>query len=328
MQFRICHLIGIAAACGLLACGGGDDDPVDPVPVLEAIPPTQTELVASGNFEGPMDAVSSPDGETFYFSAHLKNPGAAETTAALFSVPSAGGTAQIMSNEAVLENPSGLVMSCDGTTLYIAELSYQSADAELEEDEDKSALYTLDIASQTLTPLTHEGIGEAAGLAFDKGCESLYVTGYTLTGQPALFTLPPAGGTAAVVVQGEPLQSPSGVYVDGNNVAWVMDHQPSEQLGGALFSVQPSGETGVVLDGLSISEPAGVSLVAGGDIAVIPSRDIDGNGQLLTVSTSDGQKTTTVAAADILEPAGIRTASQKSIMAVVDADGDAIYRAQ
>lgn len=326
---RPSHVIGLVAACGLAACGGDSTPPT---------PPTQTTLVTSGsaegsgNFEGPMDAVSSPDGSTFFFSAHQTDaPADAESTAAIYKVAASGGNAEILTSGGQLEDPSGLLMSCDGSTLYIADLSYQHEDAELEleedDDSDKSALYTLDLATNDLTPLTHTNIGEAAGLAFDSECKTLYVSGYTAAGVPALFTLSPEGGAASVVAQGQPLESPSGVYVDVDHVAWVMDHQPSVQLGGALFAIQPDGTASVVVDGLTISEPAGVSLVSKGDIAVIPSRDVDGNSQLFTVSTSTGESTI-VAAPEMSEPAGIRTATQASVMVVVDTDGDAIYSAQ
>ncbi|MCG8416499.1 MAG: hypothetical protein MJE77_00990 [Proteobacteria bacterium] len=323
---RANHCLALLAASGLAACGGGGS-PDSTNPIIP-VAPSQATMVASGSFEGPMDAVASPDGSTFYFSAHHRDaPADAVSTAAIFAVPSSGGSAQVLASGAPLEDPAGLVMSCDGNTLYVADLSYLADDAADQDDADKSALYTLDLTSGTLTPLSHDGIAEAAGLAFDSECSTLYVTGYTPSGKPALFTLAPEGGRAAIVTQGEPLESPSGVYVDTDRVAWVMDQLPSIHLGGALFAVQPDGTAAVVADGLTISEPAGVSLVAGGEIAVIPSHDLDDNGQLLAIDTKSGDRTT-LSTPDILEPAGIRTATNAPVMAVVDSDGDAIYRAE
>ena len=79
--------------------------------------------------------------------------------------------------------------------------------------------------------------------------------------------------------------------------------------------------------GLPGGEPAGVSLVAGGRIAVIPTRDEDGGGLLRTIDTATGDETV-VEVPEMAEPAGIRTATQAPVMAVVDADGDTIYRAE
>ena len=319
---RSFHVFSMAATLGLAACGG-DDNPTQP------IAPTQMELVTIGNFDAPMDVVSSPDGTMFYFSAHDTTLGPdAISTAAIFAVPSSGGAAEpIVTNVGQLGDPTGLLISCDGSTLYMADLSFQSLDVAHEDDVNKSALYTIDLATNALTELPTDGIGEAAGLAFNGDCSRLYVTGYTPAGEPALFSVMPEGGAATTVKSGSPLESPSGVYVDGDSVAWVMDQLPSNQLGGALFSIATDGSTSMVIDQLEIGEPAGVSLVYGGDIAVIPSLDIDGSGQLIMVSTSTGERTI-MATPGMDEPAGIRTATQTSIMAVVDAEGDAIYRAQ
>jgi hypothetical protein len=70
-----------------------------------------------------------------------------------------------------------------------------------------------------------------------------------------------------------------------------------------------------------------VSLVAGGQTAVMPTLDASGKGQLTAVDTVSGA-VTQVPANDMLEPAGIRTAREAFIMAVVDAEGGAIYRAE
>ncbi|MEM9490148.1 MAG: hypothetical protein AAGC55_13450 [Myxococcota bacterium] len=321
---RASHILGLVAASALAACSGSDET-TDPNPtVIQPVAPTQTSMVASGNFEGAMDAVASPDGSEFFFSAYRTDESG---EAAIFRVSSAGGSAEAIATGEPLEDPSGLLMSCDGTALYIADLGYASGDADPDSEIERAALYRLDLGSNALTTLGHDGIAEAAGLAFNSDCSTLYASGYTEAGQPALFTLSPAGGAATIVAQGAPLESPSGVYVDKDNIAWVMDHQPSRQLGGALFSITADGTAGVVADGLTISTPAGVSLVAGGEIAVIPSRDEDGNGQLITISTVTGERTE-VPAPQIIEPAGIRTATQAQVMAVVDADGGAIHRAE
>jgi hypothetical protein len=178
-----------------------------------------------------------------------------------------------------------------------------------------------------MAPLATTGLGEATGLAISNDCSTLYVSGYKPDGTPAVFTVPTAGGSATILKEGAPLESPSGIYVDANNVAWVMDHLNSSLIGGALWSITSDGTTTEVVSNLTISEPAGVSLVAGGTFAVIPTRNAAGDGQLLTVHTGTGAETI-VAAPELIEPAGIRTAINAAIMAVVDTDGDAIYKAE
>lgn len=320
---KVVKILLLAAVPGLFACSddGDGNEPIEPVA------PTQVSMVATGNFDGPMDAVVSPDGTMIYFSAHDTTAADEESDAAIYSVDAAGGAPQLIVGGEPLEDPSGLLMSCDGATLYIADLGYQVDDAADEEDADKSPLYSLELATGALSPMSATGVGEAAGLAFNTDCSSMYVTGYTDAGEPALFTVAPAGGAASVVASGAPLESPSGVYVDINNIAWVMDHRNSNEVGGVLWAIDETGSASEVATDLIISEPAGVSLVAGGRIAVIPTRDADGAGQLITVDTETMERTIVPAAA-MLEPAGIRTAIEAPVMAVVDTDGDAIYRAE
>jgi DNA-binding beta-propeller fold protein YncE len=310
-------LAGALATAG--ACGGDKG--------LSTAPPGEVTMVTADGFDSPMDAVASPDGETFYFSAHMAGADAAvETSAAIYQVAASGGAPEILVMGSPLEDPSGLLVSCDGSTLYIADSGIRAGDADLELDDPSSPVYAFDLASATLTALPVDGVAEAASLAMGPDCETIYITGFTADDQPALFTTGLDGATAAVAYSGEPLSSPSGVFVDADRVAWVMDHLPGNMLGGALFAITADGEASIVVDGLALSEPAGVSLVAGGETAVIPTQNEDGDGQLLHVNTRTGESG--VVESTMLNPAGIRTAREANVMAVVDSDGDAIYRAQ
>lgn len=321
----------------LPACG--DDGGVDPPPPPDggpppAVVPTTVTLVVDGDeagFESPLDAVASPDGATFYFSATASAEVAEmepDSRATIYSVPSAGGAVAILHQGAPLREPTGLLMSCDGAKLYIADIGFTPGDEAPEDDEKPpAAIYTLDIASGALTALTATGIGEAASLALSKDCETLYVSGYTPDRTPAVFSLVPEGGAATVILAGDPLVSPSGVYVDADKVIWLMDHQPNEGLNGKLFAITSDGEATVVASELRLSEPAGVSLIAAGGVAVIPTRDENDVTQLITVDTAT-METTTISAPEIVEPSGIRTATGAPIMALVDADGHAIYRVE
>lgn len=326
-------VLSLLLLAALPACGddGGSTPPADGGPPPPEVP-TSVTLVVDGDeagFESPLDAVASPDGATFYFSATASaEVTEADARATIYRVPSAGGEVDILHQGAPLREPTGLLMSCDGATLYIADIGFTSGDEAPEDDDNPPAtIYTLDVASGTLAPLAATGIGEAASLALAKDCDTLYVSGYTPDRVPALFSLPPAGGAATVIKSGDPLVSPSGVYVDADKVVWLMDHQPDEGLNGKLFAITQDGETTEVVTELRLSEPAGVSLVAGGVIAVIPTRDENDVTQLITVNT-ETSATTTIQAPEIVEPSGIRAAINAPIMALVDADGHAIYRVE
>jgi len=308
---RAHHICLVAAGVWLAACGGDDDG-------LTTDPPSEVEMVAHGGFDSPLDAVASLDGETFYFTAFTADDG----QAALFSVPAAGGEASVLHAGAPLEDPTGLVLSCDGERLYVADIGPDASELA----EGQSLLYAWDIEGGALSNITLTGMAEAASLALGPDCETLYATGYADDGAPGLFRFELDGGAAQPVLTGEPLQSPSGVYVDGDQVAWVMDQLPRRGSGGVLWAITPDGDASEVVSGLGLSEPAGVSLVAGGGTAVIANRTTDGEGQLLAVEIESGERTEITTS--MIEPAGLRTAREAGVFAIADSDGDAIYRAR
>ncbi|HEU5056839.1 MAG TPA: hypothetical protein VFU21_09960, partial [Kofleriaceae bacterium] len=221
-----------------------------------------------------------------------------------------------------LEDPTGLVLSCDGGTIFLADIGPEASELE----DGQSLLYAWDVAGGALSAITTTGMAEAASLAIGPDCATLYATGYADDGAPGLFRLSPAGGAAEAVLTGGPLQSPSGVFVDADGVAWVMDQLPGRGSGGVLWAVSPGGEASEVVSGLGLSEPAGVSRVAGGGTAVIANRTADGEGQLLAVHIESGERTEI--ATSMIEPAGLRTAREAGVFAIADSDGDAIYRAR
>jgi hypothetical protein len=308
---RAHHIRYAIAGVWLAACGGDDDG-------LTTEPPSEVEMVASGGFDSPLDAVASPGGDTFYFTAFTTD----DEEAALFSVPASGGEATVLHAGFPLEDPTGLVLSCDGSTLYIADIGPDASEL----DDGQSLVYAWSVDGGGLSAITLTGMAEAASLALGPDCETLYATGYDEDGAPGLFRFGLDGGAATAILTGEPLQSPSGVYVDADRVAWVMDQLPRRGSGGALWAITPDGDASEVVSGLGLSEPAGVSLVAGGGTAVIANRTTDGEGQLLAVEIESGDRTEI--ATSMIEPAGLRTAREAGVFAIADSDGDAIYRAR
>ena len=323
-------ITGLALAAALAACGGGGDDDDDGDDGssddggLTTSPPEEVEMVTSGGFTDPMDAVASLDGSTFYFSAFTQEHPA---QAAIFSVSAEGGDASVLAAGPPLENPAGLLVSADGGTLYIADIGVRAGElGDDAEESTQSVLYSMSISGGALTAMSAAGIGEAAGLALAPDGDAIHVTGYNTAGQPGLFRVPAGGGAVEDILIGAPLESPSGVYVDSDAVSWVMDHHPSRGLGGALWAVTSQGEASEVVGNLGLSDPGGVSLVAGGGTAVIPNTTEDGEGQLTTVNIDSGEQT--IVASPMKAPAGIRTAREAGVFAIADSEGDAIYLAR
>jgi hypothetical protein len=293
----------LAGACG----GGGTDLPTDP--------PTTVTRVAQGGFRSPTDAVSSPDGSTFYFGG-FTDPG---SEPAIFRVASSpGATAEALAMGEPLGLPIGLVMACDGATLYVADAGG-----------DAGPLFSIGTGGGAPSDLLATGASRLTGLAMGPDCDRLYATGRTTDGQPALFTFALTGGAGTVVYAGAPLVSPTGLHVDDDGVAWVMDHHAFGPIGeGVLFAIPSDGSSAtVVADDLRMGTPGGVSLTAGGGTAVMPTLDDAGNAQLTTVNIASGE-TTQLPATEMIAPAGLRTAREAGVFAVVDSDGSSIYRAE
>jgi sugar lactone lactonase YvrE len=270
--------------------------------------------VTSGGFTSPRDAVASPDGKTFYFTA--TDP---DGNPAVFSTSSApGSTASVLAAGTPLEMPIGLVMSCDGATLYVADVGGEAG-----------AVLAIPAAGGAPAALSTAELTRPGGLAMGPDCKTLFATGRTTAGVPGLFAVSIDGGVTRTVFSGDPLVAPTGLHVDAQGVAWEMDHLAQGAGGeGVLFAIPADGSKATeVVSGLRMGTPGGVSLTSGGGIAVMPTRDAEGHAQLTSVDIASGERQE-LATPDITDPAGLRTARDAAVFAVVDSEGGAIYRAE
>jgi DNA-binding beta-propeller fold protein YncE len=270
-------------------------------------------MVASGGFSSPTDAVASPDGRNFYFAAYddAKVP-------SVFRTPSMGGSLDVLAAGDPLDMPIGLVMSCDGKSIFVADMGGETG-----------AVLAVAASGGMATDLAVTGMVRPGGLAMGPDCKTIYATGRTDDGMPGLFTIPLAGGAATPVWIGDPLMSPTGLHVDHEGIAWVMDHLAVGANGeGVLFAIPSDGSRATeVISNLRMGTPGGVSLTAGGGTAVMPTRDESGHAQLTSVEIATGEMQQ-LSTPDIQDPAGLRTARSAGVFAVVDSEGGAIYRAE
>ena len=281
---------------------------------LPTAPPKNVTMVASGGFSSPTDAVASPDGRDFYFAAF----DAMHVPAVFHTSSTPGGSLDEISSGDPIDLPIGLVMACDGKTVYVADMGG-----------DSGALLSVATAGGTATNLGVTGMIRPSGLAMSADCKTLYATGKTEDGLPGLFTISIAGGPASAVYLGDPLVSPTGLHVDHEGVAWVMDHLAAGASGeGVLWAIPSDGSMATeVISGLHMGTPGGVSLTAGGGTAVMPTRDATGQAQLTAVEIATGEMTQ-LSTPDIQDPAGLRSARSAGVFAVVDSEGGAIFRAE
>src|SRR2546428_2687241 len=296
----------VATSLGVLGsgCGPGATSPA-PLPTA---PPTMVTAVATSGFTSPTDAVASPDGRTFYFGG-VTDPGG---DPAVFSIAAAGGAVSRIVVGDPLSYPTGLVLSCDGGTLYVAD----SASAGGAGTGDEGAVFSLGTASGTLADLGVTGVSSPQGLAMGPDCQTLYISGQDASGAGAIFRVSADGGPATAIATGSPLVSPTGLHVDSQNVVWALDHLALGMNGiGVLYSIAPGGAPAEVVSGLRLGAPGGVSLTAGGGTAVIPTRDAAGQGQLTAITIATGA-VTNLPAPQMLDPAGLRTARSAGVFAV------------
>jgi len=298
-----------AAPVALLGCHSSSETDLP-----TAAPTTVTE-VATGGFTSPSDAVSSPDGKTFYFTAYATDEDRSPAVFATSSEP--GSTAEAIALGAPLDMPIGLVMSCDGDTLYVADSGG-----------DTGAVFSMASAGGELADMAATVLTRPGGLAMGPDCRTVYATGRTTDGTPALFAIPTDGAAASIVYQGAPLVSPTGVHVDKDGVAWVMDHLAHGANGeGILFAIPSDGSAATeVISNLKMGTPGGVSLTAGGGTAVMPTRDDEGRAQLTSVDIASGEMQQL--ATPLSDVGGLRTAREAGVFAVVDTEAGAIYRAE
>ena len=297
----------LSTPAALIGCHSPDTD-------LPDDPPTSVTEVTSGGFQSPTDAVASPDGRMFFFVAWDM-----DQQPALFKVAAApGSTAQALATGEPLDAPIGLVMSCDGATVYISDMG----------DEDGKILGA-STSSGMISELAVSGISRPSGLAMAPDCKSFYASGRLGDGTPALFEVPLGGGEARVVYYGAPLVSPTGLYVDKDRVLWALDHDAQGADGeGALFAVQSDGSKATeVMSSLRMGTPGGCSLTAGGGTAIMPTRDADGNAQLTSVQLATGE-TEQLAIPDVTDPAGVHTARKAGVFALVDSSAGKIFLAR
>jgi sugar lactone lactonase YvrE len=327
------RVIGWWAAAGAIALSAGCSDDADTSEPGSASggPVSEVSMVSDSGFQQPGDAVASPDGTTFYFTALTEG---ADPMPAVFSVAASGGSAAPLHSGAPLAMPTGLVMSCDGATLYLADMQTNLGDgideeaAELLATPDMGALYTVSTADGSIAALQADGIAVPTGMALSADCSTLYVTGWTDTGAPALFSLSVDGGSADVVYEGAPLASPTGVHVDRDGIAWVMDHLASGGDGpGALFAIDGAGGIEAVVSDLGLGWPGGVSLDSSGNDAVIPNVDADGNARLTMVNLASGERTD-LDTPELADPSGLRSARDAAVFVLVDGESGAIFRAE
>ncbi|MEM6293550.1 MAG: hypothetical protein AAGA54_19915 [Myxococcota bacterium] len=294
----------------------GDDSTGDAPGGLPSDAPTVIELLADSGFTDASAVAAAPDGSAFYFAAY--DDGGAP---GIFRVDLEGDVSALHVG-APLAYPSDVAVSCDGSQVLVSDIGGASSieaaiDFDDAQEDFPGGIFALSPEGGAPQPYGVSGLGRAAGLIVSVDCQDLYISGYTEAGVPAVFVAPAEGGPASVLHEGSPLVSPTGIHVDENDVAWVMDHHARAESGaeGLLFAIDDTGSVSEVASGLGMGRHGGVSLAPGGVTAVIPVSDDLGGSRLITANTVDGD-VALVPTSDILEPSGVAAARNAPVMVI------------
>ena len=308
------------AVAATLGCSSGGNDS------LPTNGPTTLERIADEGFTNAGSVAVSPDGTTFYVLAYDD-----EKKPTVFGLDVASQSLEVLHAGEPMLYPADVATSCDGETLFVADMGSAGAETEVGGgDKDVNAarpggIYRLDAEGGAPSVVNASGISAAAGVVVSHDCGSLFVSGWTDAGAPAVFRVPIAGGSADVIHEGAPLVSPGGIHIDENEVIWQMDFAARGDEGeGSLFAITQAGDVTLAASGVGMGRVGGVSLVPGGLTAVVPGTDADGKAQLITANTENGAKEV-IAQPDLQYPTGVAAARNAPVMAI--ATETAIYLA-
>lgn len=293
---------------------------------------------AASNGRSPLDASPSPDGKTIYYTAY-KAPADPSTGAtrdpndptenqlgrhegALFSVAATGGQSTELA--AGFWAPTGLVVSKDGSKIYVADSGVNTP----AKPEEVGAIYVISSTGGAKTM-----VGGTAGYkpkSLDivmETSEQLYFTGIDPTsGKPGVFRIPAAGGTVTTVFTpgtGEEFfKDPGGIAVTASGTSYV-----SETIGGAggnesaIIEIK-NGKATEFAVGIKVGYPAGIALSQDEKFLLVSGVDRNkGTAVLYRVDVSDPKKIDAITKdiGDNTNSAGIHRAHNADIFAWADA---------
>jgi hypothetical protein len=305
---------GAGGATGGTGGGGAAGGTSCPAVAGDGTLATKTKLADGGTtFFSPFDAVPSPDGATVYFTAIDTASG----KGAVYSVPAAGGPITTIAVGMVA--PSGIAVSGDGKTLYVADEAGAEDSASGDVTKDAGLFYTVGTAANsTPTVAAKGGRPHSVTVARDAGCKDVVYVGTWTGGVPTISTFAAGAFTMAVATKFE--ASGLDAAPDGT-LYWV------ETVGGPWASIQTAkaGGTGTtVASGLYVGYPAGLALSPDGKNLVLSAlAPADGTDSLVKLDTGGKTLTQQQPATDkaSIESAGLHRALAANVFAFVDGLG-------
>jgi hypothetical protein len=254
--------------CTAELCGNGIDDDNNGIIDCNEVgcaadancdtPSANNNAVGAG-FRTALALAVSNNGATAFFSAVNANG-----QAAIFSVATAGGNAVQLFAGAPLDKPTGLTLSPDGTTLFIADLS--SGANEL------GGFFSLPAAGGAPTAINVNNVVRPSTIAVSNDGLTLFVGGANAAnGQTGVFSVPVFGGNATLL---SALNDPAALSVAGNQVLAI--EAVSANGRSSVVKIPAAGGAPTVLaTGFHMDYPAGVSSLVGDATVVFSAVDVN-----------------------------------------------------
>ncbi len=168
---------------------------------------------------------------------------------AIYRVAGTGGAATELFAGAPLSTPRGIVVSTDGTKLYIADPGAMAG----------GAIFSMPVGGGALAPVlaTVGTRPRALDVVVRDGAENVYFCGAT-TGGGAVGVFRLVGTAVTPVAMGAPFVDPAGVAVGPDGTVYVSDRVEGNT--GSVFQIAPMGAPVAILTGESLGNPPGIAL--------------------------------------------------------------------
>lgn len=240
----------------------------------------------------------------------------ADGDAAVVRVDPTSGAVTALFAGAPLVQPSGLALAEDGATLYVADVAAPNAAGVT-----NGAVYSLPSGGGALTELAGVGTIDLPGdVAVAHGGSSVYVSGFTTAGLPAIFAVT-LSGSVSVAASGAPLVEPLALAAspDGEHL-YVADAMASGAGAAILRYDLPDFHGLAIADGFSLAFPGGVAVSP--DSSLVYTTAV-GDPALIEMSP-DGTGMTVLDTMGLLElPAGVGAVSEGAYVTELSRQGDA-----
>lgn len=311
-------LAAFAQGCKKDQTGAGEapapnDDP--PVACQRGAIESVEPVARSSMFAAPLDATPSPDGALIYFTA-LTELG----PAILRTSPDGRGEPTVLAAGDPLVAPFGVVVSTDGTRLYIADSGAEDAGG--------SSIGRIFVLS-VLGGVPEELVGgrgthpRSLDLVSHEGVDRIFFTGVDADAQAAIFRMDSDGSNRKLIRKGAPLADPSGIAVAGDGSIYVADAAGGESGGPTVLKIRDES-IGEIASGLRFGHPAGIALFRDDSALLVSGLDpIDGTSVVFQIDlTSMALAKLSDGIGQNHDSAGLHRAHGGNVFAWSNASGD------